>query len=157
MNRQKALLRLQENLLARRVNLGNTLANQLANLGHFATTEATGDSADAAFDGDSDEMSSQLAELHSRELRQIDQALACLKQGTFGICRACAKKIPLARLNALPNATLCISCVREMENASEWADQSSQGNWSEVVDSDAPVRDQRLSVADLEKGLATTG
>lgn len=31
-------------------------------------------------------------------------------------CDECGKKIPKARLNALPNTTLCVSCAAEMED-----------------------------------------
>ena len=73
------------------------------------------DAADVAFEAGSDEMTSQLAELDSRELSQIDRALIRLKQGTYGLCEACQKKIPVGRLNALPYTTHCIECQREMD------------------------------------------
>ena len=68
---------------------------------------------DAAFDSGSDEVSSQLAELEARELAQIERAVARLKQGNFGVCEGCQKKIAIARLNALPgvglaSATCCV-------------------------------------------------
>ena len=68
-----------------------------------------------AFESGSDEMASQLAELDSRELTQIERALTRLKQGTYGLCESCGGKIPVGRLNALPYTTLCIDCQREME------------------------------------------
>ena len=50
MARQSALLRLQKSVRERRADLCNTLAHQVANLRHVETADATGDSADAAFD-----------------------------------------------------------------------------------------------------------
>src|ERR1700731_4384545 len=108
MARQNALLRLQKTLRSRWVDLCNTLTDQTGKLRHRDTADATGDSADAAFEADSDEVSSRLAELDSRELSQIERALGRLKQGKYGICENCEKKIPLTRLNPLPCATLCI-------------------------------------------------
>jgi DnaK suppressor protein len=45
------------------------------------------------------------------ELKQIDEALAKIEAGTYGICERCHKPIAPARLEALPYATLCIDCA----------------------------------------------
>jgi RNA polymerase-binding transcription factor len=50
-----------------------------------------------------------------RTLRQIDQALQRLHTGRYGLCAACDDPIPLARLRALPFATLCIPCQSKRE------------------------------------------
>src|SRR5436309_11717770 len=121
MARREALLRLHKSLLARRTDLRNKLADELANMRNFKRADSTGDSADVAFETGSDEMASQLAALDSRELSQIERALARLKQGTYGLCEHCQHKIPVGRLNALPYSTLCIDCQREMEKSPDWA------------------------------------
>jgi DnaK suppressor protein len=41
---------------------------------------------------------------------EIDAALTRVDAGTYGTCEACGKPIPKARLEALPEATLCVSC-----------------------------------------------
>lgn len=41
---------------------------------------------------------------------EIDAALARIDAGTYGLCEACGKPIPEARLEVLPEATLCVSC-----------------------------------------------
>ena len=43
-------------------------------------------------------------------LTEIDHALAKYEAGTYGICDACGTKIELARLEALPQASMCLSC-----------------------------------------------
>jgi DnaK suppressor protein len=154
MARQYALLRLQETLRARMADLCNTLTGQVANPRCFEMADASGDSADAAFEADSDEVSSQLAQWHSRELSQVERALARLKQGKYGICKNCEKKIPLTRLNALPYATLCINCERQMEKyLGGWQDRSDKGSWDQVVDSDGPTGDHRINLSELEMSL----
>src|SRR6266487_3584135 len=115
MARSDALLRLHKSLLARRAELTRKLREDLNDLRNDRASSSTGDAADAAFDSGSDEMASQLAELDSRELGQIDRALHRLKQGTYGRCEHCGGRIPVGRLNALPFSTLCIECQREME------------------------------------------
>ncbi|MDP9386463.1 MAG: TraR/DksA C4-type zinc finger protein [Actinomycetota bacterium] len=41
---------------------------------------------------------------------EIDHALAKIAAGTYGTCERCGQPIPRARLKALPQARLCISC-----------------------------------------------
>ena len=41
---------------------------------------------------------------------EIDAALSRVDTGSYGICDACGNPIPDARLEALPEATLCVAC-----------------------------------------------
>lgn len=43
-------------------------------------------------------------------LSDIENALAQLDSGTYGVCADCTKPIPPRRLEALPFATLCVAC-----------------------------------------------
>ena len=43
-------------------------------------------------------------------LALVTVALERFEQGTYGICERCGKEIDPARLEALPYATLCLSC-----------------------------------------------
>ena len=45
------------------------------------------------------------------DLQEIKLALSRIEAGTYGICTSCAKKIPKARLTALPFATTCVDCA----------------------------------------------
>jgi RNA polymerase-binding protein DksA len=45
-------------------------------------------------------------------LSKVEWALAKMDEGTYGICESCGKSIPLARLDVLPYATLCVDCAR---------------------------------------------
>jgi DnaK suppressor protein len=119
----------------------------------------TGDAADAAFDTGSDEITSQLAQLEARELMQIERAIARLKQGTFGVCEACAKKISVARLNALPYSTYCIDCQREFEQHPNWAGDQRGGDWERVYDVEAPLEDRReeVDLSEIELDLSGNG
>src|SRR5947209_12110324 len=129
MARNEALLRLHKTLVGRRVDLLKKLREDMEGLRNDMGSDPTGDCADAAFEAGSDEMTSQLAELDSRELSQIERALARLKQGTYGVCEGCAKKIPVGRLNALPYTTLCIECQREMERYPHWDRHGGSASW----------------------------
>lgn len=55
-----------------------------------------------------------------RKLRnKIEDALARMEDGTFGICEVCEEEIGFARLEARPVTTLCINCKSEQEQDEE--------------------------------------
>lgn len=57
-----------------------------------------------------------IIERKTRELRKIDLLINRMsKEGTFGLCEQCGKRIPKKRLFIVPEATLCVSCQRELE------------------------------------------
>lgn len=43
-------------------------------------------------------------------MQKVQRALQKLDEGTYGVCDRCDQKIPVARLKALPSATLCLKC-----------------------------------------------
>jgi len=154
MARRDALLRLHKSLMSRRTELRKRLGGELNDLRNFKASDSTGDSADLAFDTGSEEVTSQLAELDARELSQVERSLSRLKQGTYGICEGCQKKIPVARLNALPYSTTCIECQREMELYGSWSRQGGPGNWEKVSDVEAPLEEQRdVDLSEIELDL----
>lgn len=154
MARRDALLRLHKTLLARAGALRRVLAGELEDLGNSKARDSAGDTADAAFDSGNEEIASQLAELEARELRQIERALAKIKQGTYGQCEYCHAKIPVARLNALPYSTTCVKCQREMETSGDW-DEKHADDWEKVSDVEAPMEEQReVDLSDLEMDLS---
>src|SRR2546428_1535579 len=57
---------------------------------------------------------SHLEERDQRLLQDIEGALDRLDAGEYGECERCGEEIGAARLKALPTATLCIECAKEM-------------------------------------------
>jgi RNA polymerase-binding transcription factor len=51
------------------------------------------------------------------ELKDIDDALRKLEQGTYGICEACGKPIDPERLEAKPWARFCVADQARIEQA----------------------------------------
>jgi DnaK suppressor protein len=145
MNRKEAILNMRQVLIKRRDALRKALAGDLSMLRELRA-ESSGDVVDAALDCVQDEISSQLAEVESRELSRIENALERMREGQYGVCEACACNIPLARLNALPYATLCIKCQREAER--EGAPSRGDVDWSRLLDVSSPDTD--LSINDIE-------
>ena len=61
------------------------------------------------------EMAFSLASREGRYLHHLNEALERIEKGTYGICRSCGKEISRTRLEAVPNATQCISCKNAEE------------------------------------------
>jgi DnaK suppressor protein len=49
------------------------------------------------------------------KLKSIEQAIKLAHNGSYGICQNCGERIDPARLEILPEATLCLKCQREFE------------------------------------------
>jgi RNA polymerase-binding transcription factor DksA len=48
--------------------------------------------------------------------RHLDDALAKMVDGTYGICETCEGPIPVDRLKAVPYARRCLTCQEREEN-----------------------------------------
>ena len=46
-----------------------------------------------------------------KRLKEVQEALDRLEQGTYGICQKCGKEIEKERLQAYPEARYCASCA----------------------------------------------
>lgn len=52
------------------------------------------------------------------QLASVEHALQKFEDGTYGLCDNCGKPIPPERLEALPQATLCLDCkARQAKDA----------------------------------------
>lgn len=161
MPRKDAMIRLHARLIRRRDALRKALTGDLESLREYASTFECGDNVDAALDTANDEISSQLAELESRELNQIEHALKRIVQGVYGRCEYCDQKIGEVRLNALPYTNSCIECARENERrggmlARGGADDT---RWSKIDDKhlrDAD-HDSSIKLSDFEMDLSEAG
>ena len=73
--------------------------------------------ADLGTDNYEQEFDLGLLEHQGETLREIDEALERVANGTYGICTTCGKPIPKGRLMAKPHARYCIPCLTEQEES----------------------------------------
>jgi DnaK suppressor protein len=144
MARKDAVMSMKQILIKRRDALRQALAGDLSLLKELRAQTA-GDLVDAALDSAQDEISSQLAEVESRELASVENALERMRKGQYGVCEGCNCKIPLARLNAWPYATFCIDCQRESEKYGSFGGQNH--DWGRVNDGGS---ESEASLDDIE-------
>jgi len=50
-----------------------------------------------------------------RKLESLDRAIHLAQNGAYGICEQCGERIDPARLEILPQATMCLRCQRQFE------------------------------------------
>ena len=158
MARKDALLRLHSRLVARRDALRKILSGDIESLHEYRSTYDVGDNVDAAVDTANDEISSQLAEIESRELEQIEHALGRIVQGVYGRCEFCGEKIAEVRLNALPYTNSCIDCQRENERrGSAYGVVGEDTRWAKLSDKHMDEGEGDINLSDFEMDLSESG
>ena len=71
--------------------------------------------ADIGTDNYEQEFTLGLMDSERKLLKEIDDALQRIEQGTYGICEGIGKQIPKARLEAQPWARYCVEYARVLE------------------------------------------
>jgi DnaK suppressor protein len=75
-----------------------------------------GDMADQADGNNEVHIQLKLKQTDAKILQAIEEALARLEKGNFGVCRDCGEPISSARLSAIPWTRVCITC-KEKQNS----------------------------------------
>ena len=78
--------------------------------GRDAVTVEAKDFGDMATEAYGQEMSFTISDAGRKHLKEIEEALLRVQDGTFGTCTRCQKPIDEARLEAVPQAAMCVSC-----------------------------------------------
>lgn len=80
------------------------------------TNSRQGDLADQASGNNEVHIQLRLKQTDAKILQAIEEALARIDRGTFGVCRDCGEAISPARLDAIPWTRVCKTC-KEKQNA----------------------------------------
>jgi len=83
--------------------------------GQENSEEITQDIADKASSSYTKEFLFSLSDGERLLLQQIDQALARVEEGNFGLCTNCGNPIPEKRLDAVPWTPYCVDCMELSE------------------------------------------
>ena len=70
---------------------------------------------DMVSEGEMDYMAAVSAQAGSLTIDEIELALTKLREGTYGVCEECGKRIQARRLEVRPFATLCVRCKERQE------------------------------------------
>ncbi len=112
----------KERLLGLRARLRGDVSDMADGALNSSRAEANGDlsrmpihMADLGTDNFEREFTLSLMESEEDTLGRIEASLERIEDGTYGDCGECGAKIPKARLNAIPYATLCVKCASQSE------------------------------------------
>jgi RNA polymerase-binding transcription factor len=72
--------------------------------------EMTQDIADKASSSYTKEFLFSLTDAEREKVKEIDDALDRIEEGTYGLCQRCANPIAEKRLNAVPWTPYCVDC-----------------------------------------------
>jgi DnaK suppressor protein len=88
-----------------------TLQARLTNIKKDVTQAHSGDSAEQAQERENDEVVDAIGNETSLSIRVVLAALERIENGSYGACDSCGESIGEARLEAIPEATRCVSCA----------------------------------------------
>lgn len=111
---QKEIDELRERLLAMRREIAGEVSALKAE-GFSLGTDGTQDVGDDAANTYARQVLLGLSEREREILREIDDALDRIDEGSYGECEDCGDEIGLSRLRAVPYASLCVECKSNRE------------------------------------------
>ncbi len=129
MVRTEYIHKVKQQLIRRRESLTRSLAGEMGSLKNLHES-GVGDEIDASLVAEQMELGGQLAQVESRELSKINEALERIRSGRYGKCDSCGTSIKSARLQAVPHATECIECARAAERRLSDEDNPRGGSYS---------------------------
>jgi RNA polymerase-binding transcription factor DksA len=107
---------MEQNLLAMRDNLLAKISKSDNDFRNLVGSAGPGDSVDIASDDLASKKMEAIGRIDAGKLNSINQALVRIRNGKYGVCALCGKKIPEDRLRAIPYALLCMPCKRKSES-----------------------------------------
>lgn len=102
---------IKQKLQARRAELLGEIAERDETMADITIDEPE----DKSFERLEDEVLSALSGADRDEVIRIDAALGKIAEGSYGECEECGQEIAPARLEAMPDALLCINCASAAE------------------------------------------
>jgi RNA polymerase-binding transcription factor len=113
-NRKKFLSRAREHLLDMKTKLHGEIESELR-----AEREANKDEGMDTYDLASEERDREinfiLSDRERVKIKQIDDAIERIDDGSYGVCESCGLEIAEPRLDAMPFTRLCRDCQQDQE------------------------------------------
>jgi len=112
---QEFLDKMEAALLVLKSEIVNKLIASSEDFKEIMEGEEPKDLADIASDDMDRKMIEAIGTQELKQLKMIESAITRIKQGKYGHCIKCGKRIPQDRLIAIPYALMCIECKSEEE------------------------------------------
>jgi len=112
---QEFLERMESSLMTLKAEIVNNLISSNEDFKEIMDGMEPKDLADIASDDTDRKMIEAIGAQELKRLKLIESAITRIKQGKYGHCIKCGKRIPQDRLIAIPYALMCIECKSEEE------------------------------------------
>ncbi len=106
---KKQIEELKEILLQRKNTINSNIKDSIDNISKLNDCDCKDDLDFAEASSDSF-TSGIIVNQQKQELKEIDEALKSITNGTYGICEMCDESIAIGRLKAKPFAKFCTDC-----------------------------------------------
>ena len=87
------------------------MEKRLASVTRDITKTLSSDFAEQATERENDDVLEEIARETQISIRHMKAALQRLEDGSYGICVSCGEDISAARLQVIPETTLCVHCA----------------------------------------------
>lgn len=114
---QSTVKRFQKELEVERDRLVDVIAEHEKEMEDARNSETAADRSSDPENADAGSMRLEYAKELSIErnaadlLHKVEHALRRIDTGSYGVCEVCGEAIPIARLEVLPYATMCVTCA----------------------------------------------
>ncbi len=112
---QETLEKIKQMLLEEKAKILRKLQKNMEEVNDHRESRGVGDEVDSAVALEMESLVNALSGMEAARLRQIEDALRRIEEGTYGYCKECGEPIEEGRLLAKPFATLCVSCKEAEE------------------------------------------
>ncbi len=109
------LIKIKQNLITMKKALLKEIDMSVKEGSSSDMTEPRGDIYDISSNERDRELSYMLGDRERNKLREIDNAIYKIDDGTYGICDECGEIISKKRLSIIPYSNLCITCKSKIE------------------------------------------
>src|SRR6202171_4655435 len=117
-NRKKFLAKMREQLVEMKTKLLSEIDSEMR-----AEREGNKDEGMDTYDLASEERDREinfiLSDRERVKIKQIDDALARMAEGSYGVCESCGLEIAQERLEAMPFTRLCRDCQQDQERGGQ--------------------------------------
>ncbi|MHB1646360.1 MAG: TraR/DksA family transcriptional regulator [Candidatus Acididesulfobacter diazotrophicus] len=109
------LIEIKQNLIKMRKSLLKEIDMSVKEGSSKDMSEPSGDIYDISSNERDRELSYMLGDRERNKIREIDNAISKIEDGTYGICDECGETISKKRLSVIPYSNLCIICKSNIE------------------------------------------
>ncbi|MBQ4379449.1 MAG: TraR/DksA family transcriptional regulator [Treponema sp.] len=112
---QAFIEKMQTVLVEQKEQILKSLADKHSEYKKMVESGEPGDEVDIASDAIDGALLESLGAQDAKRLQAINNALDRIRLNKYGVCPRCKKEIPVARLEAIPYAVMCVACQSENE------------------------------------------